>query len=73
MTLHQGIGEMPERGERLIPGGRRARELGDVFAGVAGHDLPKLQAAMVAPGEQAAGEAAVGPPRLARCYRCGER
>jgi hypothetical protein len=34
VTLDQGVEEMPERGERLIPGRSRAGELTEVFAGL---------------------------------------
>ena len=61
MTLDQGVEEVPQRGERLVPGGRRARELTDVLAGEARRDLAQLESAVVAPGEEAAGDAAVGP------------
>jgi hypothetical protein len=39
MTLHQGVEQLPQRGERLVLGERRACESADVFAGQAGSDL----------------------------------
>ncbi len=52
---------MPQRGECLVLSRRRARELTDVFAGQARRDLTQIKRATVAPGKEAAGDAAVGP------------
>ena len=62
MSLHQGIEEMPERGEGLVPGRSRARQLGEVFACEPGCDLAQIKSVLIAPAEEAAGYAAVGPP-----------
>ena len=53
MALHQGVEEMPQPGQRLVPGGRRAAELTDVFAGQTARNLPELKPALVAPGQKA--------------------
>jgi hypothetical protein len=60
VTLHQGVEEMPQRSQRLVPGRCRAGEPTDVFAGQARRDLAQLKPSMVAPGEEAAGDAAIG-------------
>jgi hypothetical protein len=52
---------MPQRGERLVPSRRRAGKLSDIFAGKTGRDLPQLKVAIVTPGKEAAGDAAIGP------------
>jgi hypothetical protein len=39
MTLHQGVEQLPQHGERLVLGGHRACEPANVFAGQAGSDL----------------------------------
>lgn len=61
MTLEQGVEQMPQRGDRLVLGRRRAGELTDVFAGEARCNLSQLKPAMVAPSEKAAGDATIGP------------
>ena len=72
VTLYQGVEEMPQRGKRLVLGGRRAGELADVFTGKTWRDLAQRDPSIVAPVEEAAGDAAVGPPGVL-VTKCGPR
>ena len=56
----QGVEEMPQGGQGLVLGGTVAGELVDEAAGQAGGDPGKIEALILAPGEEAPHDAGVG-------------
>ena len=60
MARHQGVEEMPQRGQRQIPGGVRSGQLLDEAAGEAGRDLAQLDSLFFAPGEESPHGTGVG-------------
>jgi hypothetical protein len=61
VTLDQGVEEMPQGGECLVLSRRRAGEPINVFTGETRRDLAQLKTALVAPGQEAAGNSAISP------------
>ena len=60
MPCDQGVDEMPQGGQGLVLGGTVAGELVDEAAGQAGGDPGKIEALILAPGEEAPHDAGVG-------------